>query len=166
MEKRSNPLTHMNHWQEKILLPFFVLFLITLLCVVVLVMIQNPVFAGVSFWSIPFQGAAGGLALIKLCFAGIIAVAFLGLFYWGVQVTNRILGAYERLLRELDGVIANRSQGPLRVRSEDEMFAGLLKRVNILIERRRQEQDHLTSTWYEDEMRPQGLSPRDIFWGN
>lgn len=50
-------------------------------------------------------------------------------------ITSRILGPYERILRELDEVIDGRHKRLLSVRRRDEMFGDLLKRINALIKK-------------------------------
>ncbi len=68
------------------------------------------------------------------------AIAMLGsmfaLFYWAYKITNKILGPYERVLRELDKVVDGRSRRALTVRDGDEMFAELIERINVLMKQR------------------------------
>lgn len=73
-------------------------------------------------------------------FVFITAIALLGslfaLFYWAYKITNKVLGPYERVLRQLDKVIDGRSRRALTVRDGDEMFAELIGRINILMKQR------------------------------
>ena len=62
----------------------------------------------------------------------------LTLIYWVNYISNKILGPYERILKEFDSVLSTRNKKILKVREGDEMFAELLKRINILIKQRRE----------------------------
>ena len=67
-----------------------------------------------------------------LAFATVLMVS---LVFWTLYVSSHYLGAYERIIRELDEVLAGQGKGPLKARRGDVMFEALLKRVNCLIER-------------------------------
>jgi len=51
------------------------------------------------------------------------------------SITMRILGPYERILRDLDEIIDGKPRRFLSVRKNDEMFSDLLKRINALIKK-------------------------------
>ena len=53
---------------------------------------------------------------------------------WANNVASNLLGAFERIIRELDEIIENKEKRPVRARPSDELPNDLLKRINILIE--------------------------------
>lgn len=67
--------------------------------------------------------------LISLATVLMIIVVF-----WTLRISGRYFGAYERILKELDEVIAGREKGPLKTRNGDVICGELLKRINALIE--------------------------------
>jgi hypothetical protein len=68
--------------------------------------------------------------LLSLVTALMILVVF-----WALRISGRYFGAYERILKELDEILAGREKKPLKTRHGDVVFEGLLKRINVLIER-------------------------------
>jgi len=50
-------------------------------------------------------------------------------------ISNKIVGPYQRIIRELDNILAGKTSGPLKVRKKDEMFKEVVKRINALIEK-------------------------------
>ncbi len=56
------------------------------------------------------------------------------IIFWTLRVSGRYFGAYERIIKELDQVLAGKRKEPLKARKGDVIFEELLKRVNILIE--------------------------------
>ncbi|HQP11060.1 MAG TPA: hypothetical protein PKV41_06750 [Candidatus Omnitrophota bacterium] len=68
--------------------------------------------------------------LLSLATVMAIFVAFRAL-----RVSGRYFGAYERIITDLDRVLADRSKTPIKAREGDVIFEELLKRINTLIER-------------------------------
>lgn len=52
-------------------------------------------------------------------------------------ISRNMVGAFERIVRELDEVIEGKRVGPLTARRYDVLAKDLLQRVNVLIEKRR-----------------------------
>ena len=50
------------------------------------------------------------------------------------DICNKVSGPHQRILRELDEMIASKQWRPLRVRKEDVLFAELLERINKIFE--------------------------------
>lgn len=50
-------------------------------------------------------------------------------------ISSNIIGAYDRIVGELDKVLKGEAKGPLTVRKSDKLLKGLVDRVNALIER-------------------------------
>ncbi len=67
----------------------------------------------------------------------ILGILIFSLMAWISVVANKILGPSERIINELDEVISGKKNQPLRARKGDELFEELLKRINILIERKK-----------------------------
>jgi hypothetical protein len=56
--------------------------------------------------------------------------------YWVFFITNRLLGPFERVVKELDEMIENKKEWRhLNTREGDQMFEQLIRRINILIDR-------------------------------
>lgn len=62
-----------------------------------------------------------------------IIMTVAALFYWSYLIANKVLGPYERVLRELDEMVDKGVRKKLVVRDGDEMFGELVKRVNSLL---------------------------------
>lgn len=63
------------------------------------------------------------------------AILMIAMIFLTCRLTNLYLGCYERIIREIDEVLAGRSKDLLQVRKADSVFAELLKRINALIGR-------------------------------
>ena len=75
-----------------------------------------------------FQGIIPAI----LAFATVLMIA---LVFWTLNVTTHYFGAYERIIQELDEILAGQGRGPVKTRCGDVIFEELLKRINSLIER-------------------------------
>jgi len=68
----------------------------------------------------------------------IIIIALWSIFfvvtYLSYRVSLKLVGAFERVIKELDGVITGDSRHPITARDEDFLANALLRRVNILID--------------------------------
>ncbi len=53
---------------------------------------------------------------------------------WVENVSRKLVGAFGRILRELDEIIAGKEQKSIKARKDDELANELLKRINKLIE--------------------------------
>ena len=53
---------------------------------------------------------------------------------WAYAVSNQMVGAFERIIRELDGIIEGGAKRPIAARGRDEFATALLQRINVLIE--------------------------------
>jgi hypothetical protein len=73
------------------------------------------------------QKAIPGLLLV----ATILMVAVI---LWTLRLSNRYFGAYERIIKDFDDILAGAKSGPLETRKGDVIFEGLLKRINALIQ--------------------------------
>ena len=64
-----------------------------------------------------------------------ISLAFLFIVLWAYYVSNKIVGPFERVLREVDDILAGKGKKKIGIRSKDGMFEELVKRINALVER-------------------------------
>jgi len=55
--------------------------------------------------------------------------------FWTYFASNKIVGPYERILRELDAILDGGPKKAIGTRKGDEMFSEILKRINVLIEK-------------------------------
>ena len=65
----------------------------------------------------------------------IITGLMLGAAMWSFYFSNKLVGPYIRIIRELDDVVGGKSKKPIILRKDDDMFAELFKRINQLIEK-------------------------------
>ncbi len=65
----------------------------------------------------------------------VLPLIFLLNIIWAYRASNRLLGAFERILSELDDVIATKKKRHISSRDEDELANELLNRINILIDK-------------------------------
>lgn len=65
----------------------------------------------------------------------ILPLTYLVIIYLSLKVSNRMVGAFDRILRELDGVLAKNEKKHIRVRKDDQLVRDLLERINMLIDR-------------------------------
>ncbi len=75
--------------------------------------------------------AAYRVALI-LCVA--LPIAILLILVLAHKITHKIVGPFDRVVRELDESIARKRLGPIKLRSGDK-FAPLVAKINILLEK-------------------------------
>lgn len=74
----------------------------------------------------------GGAYLLALVWV------FFGLVYtWARILSSRMVGAMERIIREMDLAIDGEDRGEIKARDGDHLAGLLLPRINILIERSR-----------------------------
>ncbi|MBF0478302.1 MAG: hypothetical protein HQL26_02355 [Candidatus Omnitrophica bacterium] len=67
----------------------------------------------------------------------ILAAALILVIIWQSKLSNRVVGAFGRVVREMDEVIEGKRPGPIMVRERDEMFYEIVKRVNLLIDKKK-----------------------------
>ncbi len=65
---------------------------------------------------------------------GVLCVIFVSSLVYAFAFAHHLVGAFGRIITELDEIIAGRSQRPIKARPDDELANELLKRVNVLIQ--------------------------------
>ena len=64
-----------------------------------------------------------------------IGFLMLAAILWAFDFSNKLVGPYERVVREMDEIIAGKSKKEITFRQGDDMFIELFKRVNALIQK-------------------------------
>ena len=64
-----------------------------------------------------------------------ISFSIFALVIWIFDFSNRLVGPYGRVLRELDEILEGKNKGKISLRRKDEFLGDLIKRINILIQR-------------------------------
>ena len=126
---KRNLILHLNKYQIRIIYPVLISSLIAcvsfLLCLAYIYfpdnyqLINNYTFKQFKFF-IPW-----------ILIVTSVLVTFL--VFWTYFMSNKIVGPYDRIIRELDEILSGKRKGPLRTRKGDEMFDGILKRINSLL---------------------------------
>jgi len=58
---------------------------------------------------------------------------FISIAVWVLGVSGNLVGAFQRIIRELDEFIDGKELKQIKARSKDDLANDLLKRINILI---------------------------------
>jgi len=125
---KRNLFLHLNRFQQRII---FFLTVLGLVSLSLMIMFLSYLYADTNNFIHTFP-----FLLIKMCLLiAFPAAAFLILIVclYTYYLTNKMLGPYERIIRELDAVLETRQKKELTVREGDDMFRDLLKRINALI---------------------------------
>ncbi len=122
-----------NKYQTEIILLTFIPSVLTFLSFISFVVIANPAISKAIF-HISFYDKEklindySWLMIFFMCLFFVIAL------YCSFIVSHHMVGAFGRIIRELDEIIAGRSQKAISCRPKDTLTKDLLKRVNVLIE--------------------------------
>ncbi len=68
----------------------------------------------------------------------IIVILWVLLFFvlwWAYRVSSKLMGSFERIIKELDECLAGKRKKHIYTRDKDELAKELLKRINALIDR-------------------------------
>ncbi|OGX27823.1 MAG: hypothetical protein A2787_05190 [Omnitrophica WOR_2 bacterium RIFCSPHIGHO2_01_FULL_48_9] len=105
-------------------------------------------FTTVSLFYLIFSITADQIGIPEAIFANIIPAAYrvalilciglplviLGILVVAHKITHKIVGPFDRVVRELDESIKGRRNAPIKLREGDK-FAPLVDKINILLER-------------------------------
>ena len=126
---KRNLIPHLNKYQIRIIYPVLVSCLIAcisfLLCLAYMYFPdEHKIFNHFTFGQLKF--------LIPWL---LILISFILIFlvFWTYFMSNKLVGPYDRIVRELDEVLTGKRKGPIQARQGDEMFEGLLKRINSFL---------------------------------
>lgn len=131
MEKRFKRklLTTHNHFQRRFLYPVVISFFIG--CGVAWLSLVYFYVLDMPGNSVKFEQFRHVIPLFLVIFCFLMFCVML----WTCYTSNKILGPYKRIIRELEETLQGTRKGPITVRKGDELFEELLKRVNILIQK-------------------------------
>ncbi|MFH1360228.1 MAG: hypothetical protein ABIJ41_04225 [Candidatus Omnitrophota bacterium] len=76
--------------------------------------------------------------LVNFFVPGFLLVCLMMMLFvtlWILLISNKIFGAYDRLIKELDDMLQGKGKKIITVRKGDEMFNELLKRFNALLKK-------------------------------
>ncbi len=122
-----------NRFQRRIIALTFA----PLLAIIVFMWVIMDVFYKEMVNVILYQSSADAMRTINH-WGGYLLLGFLtiliGTIFWAFSVSLNLVGAFERIIRELDEMIEGESYKTLRARPKDELANELLKRINVLIE--------------------------------
>jgi len=127
---KRNPFFHVNKFQKNLIYPVVVPCFLG--CMILLFFLDYLYFDSNA---VIFDDEFVALKIIVVVCVVTIALIFLFISFCIYFVSNRLVGPYDRIIRELDDIIAGRNKSPLKTRKKDKLFPELLKRINILVER-------------------------------
>lgn len=142
---KRNPIFHISKFQQRLLFPVIITCILTS-CILVFAMLYL-LYIGEHLallttassedlqWAVPWFLDLNKYNLIipvlMLAVAGILVL----LVSWAYHVTHRIVGPHERVIRELDEIIAGKKKEPITARKGDDAYDELLNRINALIKK-------------------------------
>ncbi|MCK5012461.1 MAG: hypothetical protein KAS66_01455 [Candidatus Omnitrophica bacterium] len=127
-DSKRKSIFHVNKFQKTLFFPAVFAFIIG--CSVAWLSIVYSLIG--NYLSGPGLESFQGIIPAILAFATVLMIA---LVFWTLNVTTHYFGAYERIIQELDEILAGQGRGPVKTRCGDVIFEELLKRINSLIER-------------------------------
>ena len=66
---------------------------------------------------------------------GALWVFFVGLLLWVYREANYLVGAFNRVKKQLNEVSTGKRQEPIIVRNQDHLFLELLENINVIIKK-------------------------------
>jgi len=133
LKKQRKAFSTGNVYQEKIIfLTFFPSVFISLVFISI-VFICNPIVS-----ELVLHTTYPALERLVNQFSGLIVFLTCSVFFYSLvlafRISNQMVGAFGRINRELDDIIAGKSNKAITCRPNDQMTKELLKRVNVLVE--------------------------------
>ena len=131
-QKKRSLLSPTNTYQRQIItITFFVPFVFCLVIYILVSLLEKDL-VHVLLNSSPAQVAqfvSHWMALTTISLSGILLFFFIIAFY----LSQNLVGAFERIIHEMDDVIQGKKASPIQARPKDTLANELLKRINILI---------------------------------
>jgi hypothetical protein len=97
-----------------------------------IVFVANPAFSDAAF-HMSFENMEKFIYQFPWVIAVLMALILLPSMIGAYVVSLNMVGAFGRIISELDEIIAGRSQKTINSRPEDSLMNDLLKRINVLI---------------------------------
>ena len=133
LNKKRNFFSTRNKYEAQIVLLVFFPCLLLFLCFSGIVTLMTSEMARVLFSSPPSALVQqfyqwNSLIVSALCIIFILALIF------SFILSRNLVGAFGRMIKELDEIIAGRSKKLITARPRDELANALLQRINVLIQ--------------------------------
>ncbi|MCK5215985.1 MAG: hypothetical protein KAR05_11615 [Candidatus Omnitrophica bacterium] len=131
-KKRKRFLNSTKYQRQIMLLAFLptvmICILMTLLHVVFFQELANVLGSGSPKMIMSLTGEWSSAVLV------IMWLSFVVFIYWVCKTSSQLVGSFERIIREMDEVIATGTKKRIKTRIDDELSTALLKRINMLIQ--------------------------------
>jgi hypothetical protein len=106
------------------------LMFVSFICIV---FIGNPIIFQ-SIFHIPLLSMQRSANQVSEMIVFLMCLFFILSLIWAFIISHNMVGAFGRITRELDEIIAGRSQRVISSRPNDTLTKDLLKRINVLAE--------------------------------
>ena len=145
IRNQRNPFVNLNPYQQRIILAIMLPALLAcLICLFSLIYVYY-ISSHLVFYSkvdfsrpdiyVPWFLKINRLAAVIPWVLFIIASIMFAVIVWSYEFSNRIAGPHERIVRELDDILAGKGKKPIILRSRDDMFLELTKKINQLVDK-------------------------------
>ena len=131
--ERRKTIFYMNVYQKKL----FIIALFPSLAICCTFIWIGQLFYRQMMGIILFNSPSSSAQLINQWGVAISLVVFglfVSLIYWGYYVSQNMVGAFNRIMRELDEIIEKGSLKRITVRSKDDLAQHIVNRINVLID--------------------------------
>jgi len=134
-KKHRNVLFHSNKYQRKIIiLPLISAFILCSLLSIIIIFLQNDILKAVLY-------SKGTETISIINKWAILIIFYLWTFFMIIivgsfTIASNLVGAFNRIIRELDLIISGKKKAHIYVRKEDNMATDLIKRINLLIDKK------------------------------
>jgi sensor histidine kinase YesM len=122
-----------NKYQKEIILLVFIPSVLIYLTFICIVFISNPDLSK-ALLHVSFYDKAQSVSHLAGLIVFLMSLFFLLSVIAAFVISHNMIGAYGRITRELDEIIAGRSQKKINCRPHDTLTQDLLKRINVLVE--------------------------------
>ena len=120
-----------NKFQKRLILPIIIACLIagtmTILCLEYYLATLTS--TGIIVFGYNIRTLEFGIPFLL----GSVGLILAFIIFWVFYTSNKILGPYTRIIREMDDMISGKKQDAFSTRQGDEMFEEILRRVNKLL---------------------------------
>ena len=123
--------SRVNRFQK----PIITIVVATSFTMVILAVCVDYLFFDTTNIIIDLNKDISSLKMAALFILQMLPLLFYLFIVWAYKVSNRLVGPFERILRELDSIIEGKEKRHLHVRKGDELAEELLKRINVLIDK-------------------------------
>ena len=121
-----------NKYQDKIILLTFLPSAFVFLSFICIIIIGNPIVCKFVFHT-SFSGTEKSADRISEWIVFLISLNFIFSLLMAFTISHNMVGAFGRINKELDEIIARMSQKAITCRPHDDLTKELLKRINVLV---------------------------------